>query len=109
MTVPKMAAIVCLVTMPNKTKGQRMARELLRLRLAACVNIIGSIESQFIWHGKMDKASEALLIIKTERSRFAELERAIQKMHPYAVPEIIALPVVAGHGPYLKWLHDTIR
>ncbi|MEK7287219.1 MAG: divalent-cation tolerance protein CutA [Elusimicrobiota bacterium] len=104
-----MINIVCFVTVPGKTKARQIARKLVQLRLCACVNLIGAIESHFFWKGKVDKAKETLLIIKTRRSKFAELERSLRRLHPYAVPEIIAVGIVAGHEPYLKWIRDTVR
>ena len=103
------AALVVLVTCPKKSLASRIAIALITRHLAACVNILPSISSVFWWEGRVDRCHETLLIIKTTASRFSLLKRAILELHPYTVPEVIALPIAAGHPPYLKWVrqHST--
>ncbi|MFC1804576.1 divalent-cation tolerance protein CutA [Candidatus Omnitrophota bacterium] len=101
--------VVILVTCPNKKQARDIARALVESRLAACVNIAASVESIFRWQGKVTKANEALLIIKTKESKLAHLTRMIKNMHKYEVPEIIALPVTAGYKPYLAWIDESLR
>lgn len=102
-------AIVVLVTCPSKAQAQRLARMLVAQRLAACVNILpGTVNSIYRWNGKTEQARETLLIIKTTARRFDALRRAILAWHPYQVPEIIALPITAGHPPYLAWVSRSV-
>lgn len=100
--------IVVLVTAKDKAEGQKIADKLIQEKLAACVNIIEGVTSLFWWEGKVDQASEVLLIIKTQKTLFKKLEKAVKSAHSYTVPEIIALPVVAGNTDYLKWIKKTV-
>ena len=100
--------IVVFVTCPNRAIARRIATALVTRRLAACVNLLPVIESTFRWQGKIDRCREALLVIKTTRPRFAALRRAVVGLHPYDVPEVIALPVVDGHPPYLTWVRRSV-
>lgn len=100
--------VVVLVTCPTPAVGRRLARELVRSRLAACVNVLPGVESVFRWQGKVDRSREALLVIKTTRARFAALRRRVLSLHPYDLPEVIALPVAAGHSPYLRWIASSV-
>ena len=100
--------VVVLVTCPTVAVGRRLARALLARRLAACVNILPGMESHFWWKGRMDRAREVLLVIKTTRSAFGRLRRAVAGLHPYDVPEILALSVLAGHRPYLRWIASSV-
>ncbi len=77
-------------------------------RLAACVNVIGGLTSFYWWEGKVQKDSEALLVLKTTEDAYDLLERRIRELHPYTVPEIIALPVVRGSGDYLLWVKKEV-
>lgn len=100
--------LVVLVTVPTPAVARRLARMLVRRRLAACVNIVPGVTSLFTWQGKVDQAREVLLIIKTTAVRFPALRRALQAQHPYDVPEIIALPVAAGAAAYLRWVRTSV-
>ena len=95
--------LVVLVTCPSDS-AERIAIEVLRLRLAACANIIQRVRSRYWWKGKLDSAEESLLLIKTRKEHFEKLERTIRRIHPYEVPEIIGLRVVKGSRPYLGWI-----
>jgi len=102
--------IVVLVTCASAAQARAIARAVVQRRLAACGNVIGSpLRSIYRWKGQVDSASEFLLILKSSRRRFTALEAAIRRLHTYDVPEIIALPVVAGSRAYLKWLADSLR
>jgi len=98
-----------LSTVPHKKTGILIAQKLLEQKLAACITITALAQSHYLWKGKIEKAKEYLLIIKTESSRFARLKKCIQKNHPYEVPEIIALPITAGHTPYLNWIRSSLK
>lgn len=97
--------IVVYVTAPSIEVGKQIAAALLAEKLAACVNIIAPVHSLYLWEDKTQEDREALLIIKT-RSTLLEtrLIPAVLALHPYELPEIIALPIVAGHAPYLAWI-----
>ncbi|MBI2071321.1 MAG: divalent-cation tolerance protein CutA [Elusimicrobia bacterium] len=99
--------LVCFVTVP-KAKAKPMARKLVDMGVAACVNVIGPVSSHFFWEGKVDQAAEHLLIIKTTVAGFPGLKKAVIKIHPYSIPEIIALPVTSGHKPYLEWVRRSV-
>ncbi|HEV2287676.1 MAG TPA: divalent-cation tolerance protein CutA [Candidatus Acidoferrales bacterium] len=102
--------IVVFVTCGTRREANRLARALLHLKLAACVNIFPSpIHSVYRWKEKIETANEILLLIKSTRSHFRELEREIRRHHSYEVPEIIALPVVSGSEPYLRWIKQSVR
>src|SRR5580693_10679 len=101
--------IVVLVTCGSLREARTIARELVERRLAACGNIVEApVRSIYRWKGKVESAREVLLILKSSRRRFAALAAAIRKLHSYDVPEIIALPVVAGSPAYLKWISDSL-
>lgn len=104
-----MSHCVVYVTVPDETAARRVADALLDARLAACVNIIPGLRSQYVWKGERQDDAELLLLIKTKRERFAELARAVREAHPYEVPEIIALPIVEGDETYLSWIDDNVR
>lgn len=97
-------AVVGLVTCSSRTEARKVARAILKKKLAACVNIIGELESHYWWRGKLETARECLLLIKTTRARAGSVASAVKAAHSYEVPEVIFLPVVAGERNYLKWL-----
>jgi len=101
--------IIVLVTVPNKLQANKITKFLLKQKLAACVNIIPKMDSFFWWQGKIDKAKELLLVIKSKKSLFKKLKKAIKSKHPYSVPEIIALPVILGNKDYLDWIDESCR
>jgi periplasmic divalent cation tolerance protein len=105
-----MESLVVLVTCGSSREAQRLARALVRQRLAACVNVLpGGIRSIYWWKGKVESAREAMMLIKTTRRKFAALEKEIRRIHSYETPEIIALPIVAGSKPYLDWLRSSVK
>lgn len=95
---------IVFVTVPNREEGERIAEILVGEQLAACVNIVGPIRSIYRWEGAVCRDDESLLIIKTTQARYAALEARVLAVHPYATPEVIALPIVAGAEAYLRWL-----
>lgn len=104
----KTDCIVILVTCPTRAVARRIAAALVTKRLAACVNVLPGIESTFRWKGKVDHCREILLIIKSTRRLFPALAHALARLHPYEVPEVIALPVTAGAVPYLRWVAASV-
>ena len=102
-------ALVVLCTFPSPEKAAEVARALVEDKLAACVNIAPPVRSIYAWKGELQDEPETLAIIKTCASRYDALASRIAALHPYEVPEIIALPVAAGHAPYLAWLADSTR
>jgi periplasmic divalent cation tolerance protein len=100
--------IVVLITAPDKKEARRIARKLIGQKLAACVNIVGGVESLFWWEGKIDAAGEVLLVVKSKREKLPSLIKLVTLIHSYDVPEIIALPIIAGEKKYLRWLDDSL-
>ena len=101
--------IVILVTASNKKEAKRIAASLIKHKLAACVNIIEKVDSLFFWEGKTQSAKESLLIIKSKKEKLGRLIKLIKSLHSYTVPEIIALPIIAGDKPYLRWIDAALR
>jgi periplasmic divalent cation tolerance protein len=99
---------VVLVTASGLEEGNKITATILDKRMAACVNIVPKISSMFLWQGKIDAADEVLLIIKTRASRVNDIIETVKSVHSYSVPEIIALPVMAGHGAYLDWIAGEV-
>lgn len=98
--------LVVLMTAANREEANQIAEILVSARLAACVQILPDIESVYRWQGEVKREKEILILAKTVRSRFDELESRVRAMHSYETPEIVALPVTAASEPYLKWLID---
>jgi periplasmic divalent cation tolerance protein len=101
--------VVVLVTASSKAEAHRIASVVLSNRLAACANLVKGVESHYWWNGKLESASEYLLVMKTTRTRFGRLAAAVKKAHSYQTPEIIALPVAHGSTPYLRWIAETVE
>jgi periplasmic divalent cation tolerance protein len=100
--------ILVLCTCPNQEEAGSLARRLVERGLAACVTITGGARSVYRWQGAIETAEEYLLLIKTTRERFDPLRREIEGAHSYQVPEVLALPVVAGSPNYLDWLAASV-
>jgi len=101
--------IIIFVTAANKKEAKIIAESLIREKLAACVNIVAKVDSLFWWKQSIEKASEILLIIKSHRDKFSRIVKLVKKLHSYQVPEIIALPIIAGEKKYLRWIDATVR
>ncbi|MCF7874489.1 MAG: divalent-cation tolerance protein CutA [Candidatus Omnitrophica bacterium] len=99
--------ILVLITVPEKD-AKKVAKNLLDKQLCGCVNIIDSIESLFLWHGKIDREKESLLIVKTIDGLFKKLEREVIRVHPYDVPEIISFKLNKVSKPYASWLKKEL-
>ena len=95
---------VVLVTAPSAPVARKIAESLVRKHLAACVNVVASAKSYYLWKNRFCADSEKLLIIKTAASRIPALIREIQRLHPAEIPEIISLPILEGASTYLEWV-----
>ncbi len=101
-----MEAIVILVTCGSEEEAVRIAQALVEEHLVACANIVSPIRSIYRWEGKIWDEREWLLLLKTQRKRFAEIESKVKSLHSYAVPEIVSLPILEGTPSYLQWLEE---
>jgi periplasmic divalent cation tolerance protein len=102
--------IVVLITTPSQESARKIARLLLEKKLAACVNILSPINSLYTWQGEIHDDQEALMIVKTRPELFDEAFMDLVKAnHPYEVPEMIALPILAGYQPYLDWMSEVTQ
>ncbi len=102
------AILLCYCTCPDAGSGQVLADALVGEGLAACVNRLPGISSTYRWQGKVMTDSEVLLLIKTTESRFAALRERVLALHPYELPELIAVPVGLGHAAYLDWVRASV-
>ena len=98
--------LVVWITVPSREVGLQIAKELVENRLAACVNILPGILSVYQWQGKIERGDELLLLAKTRSSLFETLAVTVKRIHPYDVPEVIAMPIVAGSDEYLAWINE---
>lgn len=103
-----MAFIQIMTTTENEEQAQTIARHLVDKKLAACVQIMGPVESLYSWKGKVEKAREWLCLIKTREDLFPGVESAIKKLHSYEAPEIIAIPIIKVGKDYRKWMENTL-
>jgi periplasmic divalent cation tolerance protein len=101
--------VVVLVTAGSLKEARKIAQELVEGRLAACVNVSGPLESVYQWQGKVERSRERLLLIKTSRGAFPEVQAVIRRLHRYVTPEMICLPIIDGSRDYLEWLADSIK
>ncbi len=100
--------VLVLSTCPDAAIAERIARALVERRAAACVNIMPPALSVYAWQGAVQTATEQLLVIKTRRAAAGAVERLVRELHPYELPEIIAVPVVSGLSGYLRWIADSV-
>ena len=101
--------ILVLTTLPDVPSAERMAAALVEKKLAACVNIHGSMTSVYSWKGKLERGEEHQLVIKTTEARYSAVETFIAKQHPYELPEILVLAVQDGLPGYLEWVNSCIE
>lgn len=99
-------AVIVLTNLPDREAAIRLAHELVARKLAACVNVLAECTSVYRWKNAVENAREVPVLIKTRAARYAEVEAAIRALHPYELPEIIAVPVVRGFENYLQWIAD---
>ena len=96
------------MTAPDADVAERLARTLVTERLAACANVVRDVVSVYRWEGEVRRDSEALVILKTTAAALGSLESRAVELHPYDVPEVLAVPVLGGHGPYLDWIRAEV-
>ena len=101
--------LIVLTNCPDAEVADRIARTLVEQKLAACVNRMPAVDSVYRWQGAVERAVEVPLLIKSTRERLPEVQEAIRALHPYEVPEILAIPVVAGLPAYLRWVVDETQ
>lgn len=101
-------AVVAYVTMPNEDVARSLAKQLVEFRLAACVNIVKTIESIYMWKRVVEQDQESMLIIKTHSKKSDDLIKYVEMSHPYECPEVITVKVDSGSKKYLDWVHETI-
>ena len=107
--MPDEDPIVVFLTAASGEEATRLADLLVGAHLAACVQILPEMESVYRWEGQIERQSEILLIAKTTRGKFAELEREVRALHSYETPEIVAVPIVTASQPYLDWLSESLK
>ena len=104
-----MTVIAVLTTLPDSESAFNLARELVHLRLAACVNVLSPVTSFYRWEGREEQVTEFPLLIKSTRDRYAGLEAHIRKRHPYSLPEIVSWPIEQGLEEYLRWVEQETQ
>jgi periplasmic divalent cation tolerance protein len=100
--------VVAFSTVGKAEDAERIARALVERRLAACVNVLPGVVSVYRWKGELCRDQELLLIMKTRTERLPALREALVALHPYELPELVALPIESGHPPYLAWLDEGV-
>ena len=101
--------IIVLVTCGSEEEALKIANALVESRLAACVNLVAPIRSIYRWEERIWDEKEWLLIIKTQKNRFEDLEKKIKSLHSYSVPEIVSVPIVEGSSSYLNWISENTK
>jgi periplasmic divalent cation tolerance protein len=101
--------VVVMVTVPDDEVAGRLARSLVSEKLAACVNVLPRIRSIYAWQTEICDEGETLCLLKTRRELFPAVRQRVRELHPYRIPEIIALPLAEGDEAYLAWLRDSTR
>ena len=104
-----MAGLLVFTTTPDLESARRLARSLVRNKLAACVSVKGGFASFFRWKGRLEKAPEALVLIKTVKAKFPALSKFIRSNHAYEIPEVVGLPMTHGSREYLLWMHRVLK
>ncbi|MCS7139216.1 MAG: divalent-cation tolerance protein CutA [Candidatus Nezhaarchaeota archaeon] len=101
--------VVVLITFSTKEEAYRISRKLVEDGLAACVNVIEGVRSFFIFEGKFEECDESLAVVKTKIDILPKLIDTVKSMHSYSVPEVIAVPIIAGHDEYIKWIDESVK
>lgn len=102
------STFIALSTFADADTAREAARTLVEERLAACANIVPQVESIYRWQGRIESSAEVLVIFKTTRERYPAFEQRLRALHPYEVPEIVALDIAAGLPAYLSWIADSV-
>jgi periplasmic divalent cation tolerance protein len=100
--------ILAFTTLGSEEDAAKLARELVERRIVACVNVSGPVRSFYRWKGNLEDDREYLLLMKTRTERFSDLEAALRELHPYDVPELIAVPIELGSAGYLGWVDENV-
>src|ERR1700688_1082359 len=100
---------IVLVSCGSIGEARKIGRSVVEKKLAACANIVPQVESIYRWKGKVERAKEVLLVIKTTAARLRKLESEVKRLHSYDVPEFVAIPIMAGSQQYLDWLRKSVR
>ena len=101
--------VVVLVTAKDKKEARKISSGLIKQKLAACVNIFDKVDSLFFWESKINRAKESLLVIKSRKEKLPRIIKLVRSLHSYKVPEIIAIPIISGDKPYLRWMDASLR
>ncbi len=101
--------IIIFITVPTKKEAKKISDELLKEKLAACVNIIKEVNSSFWWKNKIETSNEFLLTVKTQSKFFDDIVKVVKSLHSYEVPEIIAMPIVDANKDYLEWIKNSLK
>ncbi len=104
-----MAVLICFNTCPDPATAERLAAVLVTERLAACVNVLPGVRSTYRWQGRLEQADEVLLVIKTTPGRYPALQARLPELHPYELPELLAVDAVEGLPAYLRWVAEGTR
>ena len=96
-------------TLPDQKTADRLAATLVGERLAACAQVIGPVSSTYWWQGQVEQSQEWYCHLKTTLTRFDELRQRVRQLHPYELPEIVAVPLIEGDQQYLQWIEDSVR
>ncbi len=107
MAVSKSSCIVVLVTAGDRQSAAAIGRTLVEERLAACANLVGPIRSIYRWRGAVEDAREHLILLKTRAALYQALQARVRELHPYEVPEIVAIDIEKGSPPYLNWVRES--
>jgi len=106
MTTP---LLTLMTTLPDRDSARQLAQKLVGEQLAACVNILPGVESIYFWQGKIEQSDEVLLLIKVPEAGYVAVQQRLKTLHPYQVPELVALPVVKALPEYVQWAHEMTR
>lgn len=105
----KMSYIIVLMTTSNKKEAENITCKLLEEQIIACANIVDCVSSLFLWKQKIERENETLVIMKSSEKLFEHLTKRIQELHSYEVPDILALPIIAGSQSYLDWMKSNLQ
>jgi len=100
--------VLCFVTAPSEAVARQLARTVVEERLAACAPVVPGMTSVYRWDGKVNEEPEALILCKTRGEGFERLTKRIVELHPYEVPQVVAVPIEAGYGAYMQWVDENV-